>query len=777
MASLDITNELDNDLLEPSKIIKIADLEDGSSVYDTQDLEEVQEESEIDFNENLADLLSSSELSVVSSQLLEGIEQDIDSRKDWEASYVKGLSYLGIKLEEFKNVPFVQACRAFDTTLSMSLLRFYATARAELFPQKGPVDIDILGQPNDFLYEKADKVKKWLNYYLTDVDKEYYPDSERLLMYVGLVGCSFRKAYIDPILDRPVLRFIDPQNFIVNNDCVTLLSSDRITHVLYLSKTDIKLRQESGFYSDISLPELDNSSPEDDSPTDKKVRSLEGIDTDAYDKRSLYKIYEVHANILLRGDPFSDEKPDVPLPYIVTISPENRKILSIRRNWEEKDKSFRKIQYFVQHNYLPGFGVYGLGLANLLGSNAVALTSILRQLIDKGTLSNFPAGLMVAGMRIEENDKGLSPGEFRSIETGGLPIQSAVMTMPYGEPSLVLKELRNELLQQTQQLSSTAEVGISENNREMPVGTTLALLEVNNKIQGAVFRSLHVSLTNELQLLYELFRKNFPEETYTFDISNEKIDISKSDFLSNIKILPKADPEVSTAIQRIVKNESILKIASTAPQLHDMRQVYALVYKALNVDDIDVILPQKQQAVPLNPLTENMNIMTGKPVISALWQEHDAHIMVHSTSPAGKTPEGMAHIQEHMAQKYLLAMQLQMGFALPPLEQIQDPQIQNQIAMAAAQAAQQMNAQQQQQNPPPLDPNQVMMADIQQRKEASMLKAQEAKLKAETEAFKAQMSFESEKNKMENQKEIAQAKNETDLEVEHLKHEERKWIP
>lgn len=759
-----------DDLNDSFKIAKIADLEDGSSVYDMNN--EIEEEGieEPVFDENLAEFLGAGELTKISSELLDGIDQDIDSRKEWEETVTKGLSYLGIKLEDYKNVPFMQACRAFDSTILTAHLRYYSTARAELFPASGPVDISILGQPNDYLYEKSEKIKKWNNYYLTDVDKEYYPDSERLLWNVGLIGCGFRKVYIDPILNRPIARFIEAQNLIVNNDCVTLLSSDRITQVFHLSKTDIMLRQQNGFYRDIDLPYLDNNFDDNDSEINKKIRDIEGVNLSQYDKRSLYKLYEVHANLFIQSDPLN-KKRDIPFPYIITICPESRKILSIRRNWEENDPTYRKINYFIKYNYLSGPGLYGIGLIQLLISNAIVATSITRQLIDKGSLNNFPGGVMVSGMRIEQNDNPIGPAEFRPIETGGLPIQQAVMTLPYGEPSQVLRELRNDVIDQMRQVASTAETAMAESNRDMPVGTTLALLESSNKIQTAVFKSLHVSLTDELQLLYDLFRKNFPQEKYMFDLPKESIEIGREDFLNNIKLLPKADPEVSTSIQRIIKAESVLKVASMSPQLYDMRAVNAHVLKSMGIQDIDEFLPSPPKAVALDPITENMNIMMSKPVVTAAWQDHKAHIFVHQNSNAAQTPEGQAHIQDHMAQDYLQTIQMSMGFALPPLDQLKDPNIQNQVAMAAVQATQQLQQQQQQANPPPIDPNQVMMADIEQRREATKLRAEEAKLKAETEAFKAQLSFETEQSKMEAQKEIAQERNETSIELEHLKHQ------
>ncbi len=756
---------------------KIDDLSDGSTVYEVGEspLEEEFPPSDLPFMHNLSESMSSGELERITNDLLENIKDDRESRSEWEQAYLKGMKYLGYKLEDFKNVPFMTACRAFDTTLSSSLIRFYATARAELFPQKGPVHCQVVGETNTEFDDQSSRVQDWMNYYLTEEDKEYYTDSERLLMYLGLVGCAFRKVYQDPITNRPLARFISPQDFIVNNNCVSLLSSDRLTHVLKLSKKEIRLRQLNGMYRDI--PVLGMTEDDFDSETDKTVRQIEGIKKpDQDDKQpSLFNVFEVHVDLALKDDPFYNDESKIPLPYVVTICESERKILSIVRNWKEDDQFSKRIEYFVQYNYLPGFGLYGLGLSQLIGSNVVALTSLLRQLIDAGTLKNFPGGLKVKGLKVENNDKAIGPCEFWDVETGGLPIQQAIMPMPYSEPSMVLKELRDGLIQQTQSLAMSAETQVAEGNQNETAVTTLAKLEVANLVQSSVLRSLHVSLTRELNLLYGYFQEYFMDEPYSFPSQSKNNTISRADFNDFIKIVPSSDSSFSTYIQRLNKAESVLKIAQTAPQLHDLRKIYERVYSAMKVENVQEILPPPQQPQALDPLQENANAIQGKPLKAEMWQDHQAHIVVHMPL-SEQNPSLQAHVREHEAMDYLLKMQQAMGIQLPPLEQVQDPNMQNQIALMASHVVQQQQLQQQQeaqQQQPAFDPSQLMMADITQKQEATQEKREESHLKAETEAFKARLKYDSEQNKIQADMEKAEEKNKTDIILQQIKNEEK----
>jgi chaperonin GroES len=758
--------------MDDEVITKIEDLPDGSSVYEIGQGEMEEEKEDEDFKENLAEKMPETALAGISSQILEGIEQDKESRMEWEQAYLKGIKYLGWKLEDFKDVPFMSACRAFDTTLSTAVIAFYARSRPLLFPRTGPVDFKINGEPSDELEDQGRRIAQFMNYYLVDKDKDYYADCDRLLMYIPIVGCIFRKVYIDPITDMPLSRMIDPQDIIINNNCVTILSSDRITHKIALTKQEIRLRQLSGFYRDVELPGI-TSPLEDDSQTSKAIQKLEGINLDSYEKSSLFDVFESHVNLCMDDfDYFEKEskKVSLPLPYIVSICVTTHKVLSLRRNWKKGDTHFKARDYFVQYNYLPGLGLYGMGLPHIIGSNAVVLTSIERQLLDAGTLKNFPGGLKVKGLRIENNDKPIGPSEFLDVETGGMPIRDAIMTMPYSEPSVVLKELRNELMQQTQVLASTSESQVVENNVNAPATTTLALLEVTDRFQASIFESIHISLQREMQLMYSLFGEVLPDSPYPFKVPGHSVSIMRRDFNDNIRIIPVSDPKHTTSTQRMLRAKSLQEIAMMNPTLYNLREVNKRVLEAMRIENIDeLLLPSQDNVMPLDPITENMNAMTGKPIKAAIWQDHQSHIMVH-TVEAQNNPALQAHINEHRAYEYLVNMEMAMGVQLPPIEMIQSPDVQNTIALQAAQVAQQqLMAQQQAQQAQMIDPNQVLMADIEQRREASYLKDEETKLKAKTDIHKSQLKFEGEKLKMNTQKEIAREKNHREEKIAHIK--------
>lgn len=682
---LNLLNEENLDTNE-HQFKKIEDLEDGTSVYEIDSDEEDENPELSDFYENLADKMDETLLNKIAAELLDDVDQDKESRREWEQGVENGLKYAGIKTEEIPKLPFPSSCGAFDTTLTASLLRAYSTIKAELFPANGPCNMKTVGESTDQDDDQCERIKDWMNFFLTEKDKEYDADTSRLLLYTTAIGTTFRKVYQDPITKDPIARFIDPQDFIVNNNCVSILSSNRLTHVLHLSRKEIALRQASGFYREIELPNDDDDS---DQKTGIKqvVQNLEGISTDQEEKKSaLMTVYEIHCELDIQDfDDLLSEEDNIsfPVPYIVSICVSSRKVLSIYRNWKEDDNQYKRINYFVQYNYFPGFGLYGIGLFQLLGSNAICLTSLQRMLIDKGTLSNFPGGLRVKGLRLENNDKAIGPSEFLEVETGGLPIRDAIMPMPYSEPSAVLNQLREALIQRTEALGSITESQLSEGNPNVPVGTTMMRLEVANRIQGIALVSIRNSLTNELQLLYKLFGETLPDQPYPFRVPGKNHVLMKEDFSDRFRIIPISDPVLTTAMQRNLQNQFVLQLAQSAPELYNMENVHRKVLEGLHVQDIDSLFVSKEEKA-----------------IAQFMQE------------------------------------------------------------------QQMEKQ-------TINPQQVMMMDIQQRQEAAALKHEESQLKAETEAFKAQLSFESEKNKQETEREIAEEKNETELELQHLKMQER----
>lgn len=784
-------SDLDQHEIPIESIQHLKDLPDGSSEYFIGDQLEPpeQEQQPFDFNENIASKLEDKELDSLASKLLQDIQEDRQSRSEWENAVNIAYKYLGFKIEEFRSVPFMRACGAFDSTMASAVLRAWSVARAELFPMSGPVVCEVLGSTTEDKLLQAERVSKFLNYYLKHIDKPYYPDSDRLLLYLVFYGCAFRKVYQDPILNRPVARFIEPQNFIVDHKCVSLLESARITQELFLTKKDIMLRQMAGVYKkDVKLPRIE----EDDSvisPINQTIKRIEGINNNSTENKNLFKVYEVHADLTPFKDideNYQDEKEDkLPLPYIVTILATSKKILAIHRNWVENDQTFKRKEYFVHYQYLPGFGIYSLGLAQLCGSNAITLTSVQRQLIDAGTLKNFPGGLIAKGLRLEENDKAVGPATFLQVDTGGaMSIRDAVMPMPYAEPSVVLKELSKDLKMDVQTLTGMAETQLSENRPDAPVGTTLALLENASRVQSSIMRTMHVALSEELSLLFKLFSEYLGDSPYPFSISGQESAVLRTDFNESIQVLPVSDPNLTTTTQRIIRAEALLKLAQSAPQIHDIREAYERMYKAMNVEDIEKLLPpppQPQQTPPLDPVTEVANAMNGKPIVAAMWQDHQAHVMVKMPKIqelSQQNPQAAAalsaNVTEHNAMQYILEMQMQMGIQLPPLEQIQDPNVQNEIAIKAAEVTHQLMAQmnQQMQQQQPIDPNMVMMADIEQKKEATLLKHKTDQQRIELDAFNAQLNFESEKNKMEIQKQMAHEKNIVTLEIAGLKKEE-----
>ncbi len=767
-----------NDDGEDELITKLEDLPNGDTVYQLGDIvEETKEKEEEDFYKNLEAEIAGGIKGSIVTELLENIEDDLRSRKEWEDNFSKGMKLLGFKLEESRDYPFVHACAAYDSTLATALLRFWATARAELFPNVGPVKFQVVGESDEDLETQGSKVQAWMNFYLTHVDKDYYPDSERMLLYLGLVGCAFKKVYQDPITKRPVARFVDPQDFIVDNKARSILSSGRLTHRMFLSKKEIILRQLTGFYSDMDLPDYPQPEMMEESVAKKTVAKLEGVSDQSVDptQKGNYTVYEVHADLDIDGFEHEDQDGQhtgMPLPYIITICATNRKVLSIRRNWLEDDETYARIPCFVHYNYLPGFGIYGIGLSQMLGSNSNVLTSLTRQLVDSGTFANFPGGVKIKGLRAEQNDKPIGPGEWQELDTGGMDIRECLMPMPYKEPSVVLKDLRNELIQQTQQLASTADTQISDAKAEAPVGTTLALLEVQNRVQSSVMRSLHMSLSEEFELLYRLFGEGMDDENpFDFKAPGISATITKRDFNDNLKIVPISDPNLTTATQRILRAEAMLRLAESAPQLHDLRDAYHRMYVAMGVDNIERLLPPEQEVLPLDPITENMNMMEGKPVKAAVYQDHISHIAVHQTfSEQNPDIEAIgAHIQEHRAFEYYIQMQYEMGQQLPPLEELQDPEIQNAIAKAAAEVTLKQREEEARNNPPPPDPGEVMMMDVEAKKEIAALKFEEAKLRAENEAFRAQMSFEATKLKVEADREMSEEKNRLEAELAEAK--------
>jgi len=673
--------------------------EDGSVDIDFDPADEDAGDAE-EHSANLADFMNDMDLAGLSEQLMSGVEEDKQSRSDWETTMEKGIKLLGLKIED-RTTPFNGACGVFDPLMAEAVIRWQAVARGELMPAAGPVKTQVIGVPNMDLDDQAERVKAWMNLYLTELAPEYYEEFDQMLMWLPLVGSTFKKVYQDPVLARPVARFVLPSNFIVSYGTSDLSTSQRYCHVVPMTKKQLRMAQINGVYRDLSLG--DPQPTGNDDIVQAEVDSVEGLQPGASGAND-YQIYEVYADLDLKG--FENED-GIPLPYIVSIDENTRKILSIRRNWKEGDTTFQKRNYFVHYKFLPGLGFYGLGYAHILGNSAKTATSIRRQLIDAGTLNNFPGGLRVKGMRLDDNNLGIGPTEFREIDTGGLPIQNAIMPMPYKEPSQVSLELLRETYEGARNLANTAEIAVGDGRQDAPVGTTVALMEAATRVQSATLKRAHKSLGQELKLIADLFGEYLPEAPYPFPVKGGQTAIMRADFVNNIDVIPVSDPNISSSAQRMMRAEALLRFATQQPDMHDLHAAFKQMYMEMGIEPekIDAILPNKMiEPKPLDPLTENQNAIVGLPLRAGEYQDHDAHIAAHAPI-AQDNPNLQAHINEHLALKLRVQVQQVLGQQLPPPGAPLPPEVENQLALAVAEAMQQLAPMYKPQpEQPPVDP-------------------------------------------------------------------------
>ena len=693
---------------------------------------------------NLAEYMSDMDLSGLAEQLMSGVEEDRESRSDWETTMKRGIELLGLKIED-RSTPFQGACGVFDPLMAEAVIRWQAIARGELLPAAGPVNTQIVGVPNPQLDDQASRVKSWMNLYLTELAPEYYEEFDQMLMWLPLVGSTFKKVYQDPVLARPVARFITPQNFIVSYGTSDLSTSPRFAHIVPMTKKQIRQAQISGQYRDIALGEPERELDEG-SPLQSEIDKTQGMQPGA-EGIDDYRVFEIYVDLDLKG--FENED-GLPLPYIVSVDEHSRKVLSIRRTWKEGDETYQKRDFFVHYKFMPGLGFYGLGYAHILGNSAKTATSIRRQLIDAGTLNNFPGGLRVKGMRIEDNNLGIGPTEFREIDTGGLPIQNAIMPMPYKEPSAVSLELLRETYEGARNLANTAEIAVGDGRQDAPVGTTVALMEAATRVQSATLKRAHKALGKELRLIADLFGEYLPETPYPFPVRGGMKAIMKQDFATNVDVIPVSDPNISSSAQRMMRAEALLRFATQAPDQHDMSVAFRQMYREMGIDDqvVEAILPNKMGPPPrpLDPLSENQNAIMGAPLKAGEYQDHDAHIAAHMPI-AEQNPNMQAHINEHIAMKMRIQVQQMIGQPLPPPGAPLPPEIENQLAMAVAQAMQQLAPQYKPQSQP--DPLiQIEAAKVEE-------KAKSDQRKAEVELTKAELKYKSDAEDRETKETIA----------------------
>ena len=698
-------------------------------------------------NGNLAEFLEESDLDEMGSELVSDFESDRTSRKEWSRSYVKGLDLLGMKIEE-RTQPWEGASGVFHPLLSEAIVRFQAQAMGEIFPASGPVRTKIVGKQTKEKNAQAKRVEHEMNYMLTEEMTEYRDEMEQMLFRLPLAGSAFKKVYYDPIMERPCSMFVPAEDFVVSYGASDLMSCSRYTHVMKKTENQVKELMVSGFYRDIDLPEP----TVDESDIQDKYDEMEGNES-VYEEDDRYTILEMHVDIEL-PEPFQD-KDGLARPYVVTIDKSSRTILSIRRNWYETDPKKIKRQHFIHYRYLPSLGFYGTGLIHLIGGLAKSATSILRQLIDAGTLSNLPAGLKARGLRIKGDDSPLMPGEFRDVDVPGGAIRDSITFIPYKEPSSVLYQLLGNIVEEGRRIGSIADVQVGNMNPNAPVGTTLALLERSMKVMSGVQSRLHASLKKELRILAKCIHDFMPSD-YVYETEGE---FSRTkDFDGRVDVIPVSDPNASTMAQRVTQYQSALQLAQQAPQLYDMGKLHRQMLEVLGIQDASSIIKLPDDLTPKDPVTENMAILKQEPVKAFKYQDHEAHIAVHTAAMQdpkmqqiiGQSPFASAiqnaisaHITEHVAFQYRKEIEMQMGVPMPdedkPLPEDVEEQLSKVTADAAAKVLQKSNAEiaQQQAMQKSQDPLTIMQQKEMALKEAEFAHKKEmdlAKLEVETKA-------------------------------------------
>lgn len=708
--------------------VEITELDDGGVEIDFEPEEDV--EDEILHDSNLALYMDDMDLNGLGEMLLSGVEEDRQSRSEWETTMSEGIKLMGLKIED-RTMPFKGACGVYDPLLAEAVVRWQAVACGELLPASGPVKTQIIGVANEQLEAQASRVKDFMNLYLTELAPEFYEEFDQMLFWLALVGSTFKKVYQDRILGRPVSRFVLPDNFIVAYGTTDLETSPRFCHITPMTQRNFRLAQLAGVYRDIKVGDPQPNDT-DQTPIQAQVDGVQGVEPGAEGTEE-YKIYEVYADLNLEG--FENED-GIPLPYIVTIEEGSRKVLSIYRNYEEGDPTFKRQDCFVHYKLMPGVGFYGLGYAHLLGNSAKTATSIRRQLIDAATLNNFPGGLRVKGMRLDDNNIGIGPTEFREIDTGGLPIQNAIMTMPYKEPSQVSLALLKETYESARNLANTAEIAVGEGRQDAPVGTTVALMEAATRLQSATLKRSHKAFNRELKLIAKMFGKYLPDEPYPFPVRGGMSAIMREDFSDNVDVIPVSDPNISSSAQRMMRAEALLRFATQQPDQHNLRQAYRQMYVEMGIPEEKIellLLPEQAKPVPLDPLTENQHALTGKPLVAGAYQDHDAHIAAHAPI-AEENPALQAHINEHLALKMRIQVEQIIGQPLPPPGQPMPPEIENQLAAMVAQAMQQLAPSYKPQPPGPDPMLQIEQMKVEQRDADSKRDAEVNLAKAQIEA-------------------------------------------
>jgi len=720
---------------------------------------------EDEFDSNLAEFIDEGTLATIGSDLVEEVSSDVTSRKDWVEMYVKGLDVLGMKYEE-RTEPWNGACGVFSTILTEAAVRFQSETIIETFPAAGPVKTEIIGAIDRLKTEAAARVQEDMNYKLTEEMPEYRPEHERMLFNLGLAGSAFKKVYYDPSLGRQTSVYVPAEDVIIPYGSSNSRTAERVTHIMRKSKNELKKLQVAGFYCDVDLGEPSNLHTD----VEKKKADEQGYSVTDDDR---YQIYEIQVDYDLPG--YEDED-GIALPYIITIDVGTNKVLSIYRNWDEKDKKRLKRQHFVQYDYVPGFGAYGFGFIHLIGGYARAGTSLIRQLIDAGTLSNLPGGLKSRGLRVKGDDTPIAPGEFRDVDVPSGSIKDNIMTLPYKDPSQVLAALLEKVTEEGRRLGSIADMNVSDMSANAPVGTTLALLERQLKTMSAVQARVHYSMKQEFKILKAIIRDYAPTE-YEYDPASGTRMAKQEDY-DMVDVIPVSDPNSSTMAQRIMQYQAVMQMAQQAPQIYNLPNLHRQMIEVLGIKNGEKLVPTPDDEEPRDPISENMAFLKGEPTKAFIYQDQDAHIAAHTTfmqdpmiaKTMGQNPMAQqmmaaiqAHIAEHLGFLYRRKIEEQMGVPLPPpnqkLPEDVEVQLSKLIAEASAQllqantaAAQQQQAQQQAQDPL------IQMQQAELQIKADEVKRKAAKDQADLALAQARLAIDAERIKAEGQREAMRLK-------------------
>ena len=767
---------------QPDVEIEIVDPEEVNINADGVEISiEPGKEGSEDFNANLAEEMDERALQTLVSDLSSDIKNDVNSRKDWETMMKDGIQLLGLKYES-RTEPWPGACGVYHPMITEAVVRFQSETIMETFPAAGPVKTKIVGKQTIDKDAAAARVSEDMNWQLTENMTEFRPEHERMLWSLPGAGSAFKKVYKDPVLERQTSVFVPAEDIMLPYGASELLTCHRITHRMRKTKNEVAVLQYNGFWLDVDLGE-----PLKTSTDIQKRKDLETGVSPINDDR--YTIYEACVDLDLPGFEDTDkhgEPTGLALPYIVTFVDGTDQILAIRRNWKENDKKRQKRLHYVHYQYIPGFGAYGFGLFHLIGGFAKSATSIMRQLVDAGTLSNLPGGLKSRGMRIKGDDTPIAPGEWRDVDIGSGAIKDNILPLPYKEPSQVLSGLLDKIVEEGRRFAATADMKVSDMSAQAPVGTTLALLERQLKVMSAVQARVHYAFKQELQLIAELVREDSPaNEEYPYDVDGEQGRKAKYEDYRHLEIIPVSDPNTATMSQRIAQYQAVLQLSTSSPQIYDMPELHRQMLQVLGIKNIEKLIPTVDDLKPTDPVQENQNVLSGKPVKAFAYQDHESHIAVHNAAAQdpviqkliGQNPQAQAiqaamlsHITEHVGFAYRNKISDALGAALPDSKEGLPPEMEYQLSQLLAQAAPQVLAQskalagQEQAKQNAQDPLiQLQQQELQIKQQGLQLKQQGSQAKAQETQAQMQAQMQESQAKMQIQMQEIQRKSKKDM--------------